>query len=146
MNNFWTDEQIQKLTMYWREGKTAAQIARLIRGKSRNAIIGKAHRLKLDKRDNPLVTIKLKNGAKFPAERIVKKHHLTVKKEERLARASEINEKIFGPGRAMIDLKPSECRWPVGKVFCSAKTENHVYCNQHRSIAYVRQDQNISDV
>ena len=43
----WTDEKVQKLKELWGKGKTASQIAEIIGGISRNAVIGKAHRLNL---------------------------------------------------------------------------------------------------
>ena len=43
----WTDEKISKLKELWGKGKTASQIAEIIGGITRNAVIGKAHRLNL---------------------------------------------------------------------------------------------------
>ena len=43
----WTDERIATLTKMWESGATASQIADELGGVSRNAVIGKAHRLKL---------------------------------------------------------------------------------------------------
>ena len=43
----WTDEKVNKLKELWGKGKTASQIAEIIGGISRNAVIGKAHRLNL---------------------------------------------------------------------------------------------------
>ena len=43
----WNEEKIQKLKELWGKGNTASQIAQIIGGLSRNAVIGKAHRLKL---------------------------------------------------------------------------------------------------
>ena len=42
----WTEEKVQKLKELWGKGNTASQIAEIIGGISRNAVIGKAHRLK----------------------------------------------------------------------------------------------------
>ena len=41
----WTDEKVEKLKELWGKGNTASQIAEIIGGLSRNAVIGKAHRL-----------------------------------------------------------------------------------------------------
>ena len=46
----WTDERIEKLTKMWEGGATASQIAEELGGVSRNAVIGKAHRLGLKAR------------------------------------------------------------------------------------------------
>ena len=43
----WTDEKVEKLKELWGKGNTASQIAEIIGGLSRNAVIGKAHRLNL---------------------------------------------------------------------------------------------------
>ena len=50
----WTDERIERLKAMWTEGATASQIADELGGVSRNAVIGKAHRLGLDARPSPV--------------------------------------------------------------------------------------------
>src|SRR5579863_1346000 len=50
----WTDERIEKLTKMWESGATASQIAEDLGGVSRNAVIGKAHRLGLKARPSPV--------------------------------------------------------------------------------------------
>ncbi len=50
----WTDERIDRLKAMWAEGSTASQIAEDLGGVSRNAVIGKAHRLGGRSRDNRL--------------------------------------------------------------------------------------------
>ncbi|MFC0687608.1 GcrA family cell cycle regulator, partial [Novosphingobium clariflavum] len=50
----WTDERIDKLTKMWEGGATASQIADELGGVSRNAVIGKAHRLGLKARPSPV--------------------------------------------------------------------------------------------
>lgn len=50
----WTDERIERLKKMWSEGSTASQIADELGGVSRNAVIGKAHRLGLDARPSPV--------------------------------------------------------------------------------------------
>lgn len=52
----WTDERIEKLTKMWEGGATASQIAEELGGVSRNAVIGKAHRLGLKARPSPVKT------------------------------------------------------------------------------------------
>lgn len=53
----WTDERIALLRQYWEEGRSASQIAEVLgEGLSRNAVIGKAHRLGLASRPSPLKT------------------------------------------------------------------------------------------
>lgn len=50
----WTEERIEKLTKMWEGGATASQIAEELGGVSRNAVIGKAHRLGLKARPSPV--------------------------------------------------------------------------------------------
>ena len=50
----WTDERVSLLKKMWGEGKTAAEIAKLLGGITRNAVIGKAHRLRLSGRVSPI--------------------------------------------------------------------------------------------
>ncbi|UUR09271.1 GcrA family cell cycle regulator [Sphingomonas glaciei] len=62
----WTDERIERLKAMWAEGKTASAIADDLGGVSRNAVIGKAHRLGLDSRPSPVKPGEDK-GASAPA-------------------------------------------------------------------------------
>src|SRR5258707_2714916 len=50
----WTDERIERLKTMWTQGSTASQIAEELGGVSRNAVIGKAHRLGLQSRPSPV--------------------------------------------------------------------------------------------
>ena len=70
----WDTDKVEKLKELWGKGKTASQIAEIIGGISRNAVIGKAHRLnlsaKIKKRSNSSINISLNNNwlhmLKFP--------------------------------------------------------------------------------
>jgi GcrA cell cycle regulator len=53
-NMAWTDERIERLRSLWLQGMTASQIAEDLGGVSRNAVIGKAHRLGLQSRPSPV--------------------------------------------------------------------------------------------
>src|SRR5687768_12953864 len=50
----WTEERIERLKKMWKDGATASQIADELGGVSRNAVIGKAHRLGLEQRPSPV--------------------------------------------------------------------------------------------
>lgn len=52
----WTEERIDTLRKMWEGGQTASQIAEALGGVSRNAVIGKAHRLGLQSRPSPVVS------------------------------------------------------------------------------------------
>ena len=60
----WTDERIDQLKNLWEKGLTASQIAEELGGVSRNAVIGKAHRLGLKSRPSP---VKANDGEKKAA-------------------------------------------------------------------------------
>ena len=72
----WTPERENKLKKLWKKGHTASQIAILIGDTTRNAVIGKAHRLNLEaradskKRSN---TIKINTNNKKKLDNILKK-------------------------------------------------------------------------
>ena len=51
----WTDDRVEKLRKWWAEGLTGSEIAERLGGVSRNAVLGKAHRLGLEKRPNPII-------------------------------------------------------------------------------------------
>jgi GcrA cell cycle regulator len=63
----WTDERIEKLTKMWEGGATASQIADELGGVSRNAVIGKAHRLGLKARPSPVKPNEKDAAAPTPA-------------------------------------------------------------------------------
>lgn len=62
----WTDERIEQLRTMWTKGMTASQIAEELGGVSRNAVIGKAHRLGLQSRPSP---VKANDGEDAPARK-----------------------------------------------------------------------------
>ncbi len=63
----WTDERIETLTKMWEGGATASQIADELGGVSRNAVIGKAHRLGLKARPSPVTTNEAAEAPAAPA-------------------------------------------------------------------------------
>ncbi len=68
----WTDERIEKLTKMWEGGATASQIADELGGVSRNAVIGKAHRLGLKARPSPVKTNDKSEATATPAPKPAK--------------------------------------------------------------------------
>ena len=60
----WTPEKEEKLRLYWKKGHSGSQIARLLGDTTRNAVIGKAHRLKLEAR-----TVSRKSEGKINTEK-----------------------------------------------------------------------------
>jgi GcrA cell cycle regulator len=64
----WTEERIDRLKAMWASGSTASQIADELGGVSRNAVIGKAHRLGLEARPSPVKPGEEKDAPKKPAK------------------------------------------------------------------------------
>ena len=56
----WTEEKVEKLKELWGKGSTASQIAEIIGGISRNAVIGKAHRLNLSSKSKLVMLLQFK--------------------------------------------------------------------------------------
>ena len=112
----WTDERVSLLRKMWVEGKTAAEIAKELGGVTRNAVIGKAHRLKLSNRVSPIQQNKKPVApAKPPVEKKIEKILL------------QDNSK---PGIDLLDLKNSMCCWPKG----DPRDENFGFCGEEAII------------
>ncbi len=83
----WTDERIDSLKKMWAKGMTASQIADELGGVSRNAVIGKAHRLGLKSRPSP-VKAKDKKAKKAPAKKAAAKPKAKAKAAPKAAAAA----------------------------------------------------------
>ncbi len=127
----WSDDRVTLLKRLWGEGKTAAEIAKeLGEGVTRNAVIGKAHRLKLSSRMSPIQqnTKKVKTDSAPPIQR----------------RSMKKIPIFKGKELKMEDLREKMCRWPNGDPqkaeefsFCGCDiVEGLPYCADHASIAY----------
>ena len=118
----WTDERVETLKKLWGDGKTASQIAEILGGVTRNAVIGKAHRLNLSKRASPLpVTRKQKVNPRIETPSHVSK----------------------GKSISLLEMKERSCRWPNGDPkkadfsFCGLDALPGIpYCGEHASVAY----------
>lgn len=128
----WTDERVTLLRKMWGEGKSAAEIAKILGGDlTRNAVIGKAHRLKLSNRISPI-----QQTNKKPVETPVKA--VAIKKIDIPAAP-----KKTGGGIAMVNLRERMCRWPEGDPkepgfsFCGDDCVPGLpYCDYHAKQAY----------
>ena len=136
----WNDEKVNKLKELWGKGNTASQIAEIIGGLSRNAVIGKAHRLNL--------------SSKIKARTATSSHNFEVNEErnnskERRGKKSKfqslIIEKDFEPEnpKKLEELDESSCKWPVGHpeeksfYFCGRSSlKDFSYCKLHLLYAY----------
>jgi GcrA cell cycle regulator len=128
----WTDDRVALLKKLWGEGKTAAEIAKELGGVTRNAVIGKAHRLKLSNRVSPI-----QQNNKKPAPVVKAPPQLIERKIQKIP--AQDNRK----GIPLTDLKANECRWPLGDPredhfgFCGHRQIAGLpYCAEHAKLAY----------
>jgi GcrA cell cycle regulator len=159
----WTEERISVLKAGWEGGMTASQIAeKLGEGVTRNAVIGKAHRLGLESRPSP---VKGGEEASAPAA----KPSAPAVAKESAAKPAEVPAPAAGSpsanapavakpaakpvkrsGKAakvsLLDLNERICKWPIGHPdeadfhFCGKAVQNSFpYCSEHCALAYQAQ-------
>ena len=107
----WTDEKVAKLKELWGKGSTASQIAEIIGGISRNAVIGKAHRLNLSAKIKTRTATSNKN---FEDSRQIREGKSKRGRKSRFK--SLIIEKDFEPEnpKQLEELDENTCKWPIG--------------------------------
>ena len=136
----WTEEKVSKLKELWGKGNTASQIAEIIGGISRNAVIGKAHRLNLSAKIKTRAATSSKNF-----ENSVEKNNVQTKKSGRSKFKSLIIEKDFEPEnpKQLEELDENSCKWPIGHpnekdfYFCGRSSlKDFSYCKLHLLYAY----------
>ena len=136
----WNDEKVAKLKELWGKGNTASQIAEIIGGISRNAVIGKAHRLNL--------SAKIKTRA-TSANQNFKSNNEDLRIKSRRGKRSKFNtliiEKDFEPEnpKQLEELDENSCKWPIGHpdeksfYFCGRSSlKDFSYCKLHLLYAY----------
>ena len=134
----WDDEKVEKLKELWGK-KTASEIAQIIGGLSRNAIIGKAHRLNLS------IKIRSKQHLVNNGDKTKNYEKQISRKNKKSKFKSLIIEKDFEPEnpKTLEELDETTCKWPIGHpneknfYFCGRKSlRDFSYCKLHLLYAF----------
>ena len=106
----WTPEKVEKLKELWGKGNTASEIAQILGGVTRNAVIGKAHRLNLSGK------IQTKKSSSFVANKNNDGNEISHKNLRRGKFKSLIIDKDFEPEnpKQLEELDEKSCKWPIG--------------------------------
>ena len=137
----WTEKKVAILKELWGKGHTASQIAEIIGGISRNAVIGKAHRLNLSAKIKTRTATSNQNFNNLTAEKNIQ----TVKRGRKSKFKSLIIEKDFEPEnpKQLEELDENSCKWPIGHpneksfYFCGRSSlKDFSYCKLHLLYAY----------
>ena len=135
----WNEEKVKKLKELWGKGKTASQIAEIIGGISRNAVIGKAHRLNLSAKIKTRAATSNQNFENSQEEKN------KTKRGRKSKFKSLIIEKDFEPEnpKQLEELNENTCKWPFGHpdensfYFCGRSSlKDFSYCKLHLLYAY----------
>jgi GcrA cell cycle regulator len=151
----WTDDRVELLKRLWSEGLSASQIAGELGGITRNAVIGKVHRLGLSGRAKaPSSSVPRPRKARVssqmfrPARPMVRGNTalaVSPAYEYDLEPEPQPIENIIPLGQrcTLLELNDEKCHWPVGDpgqpdfYFCGGKTGTGIpYCGYHARVAY----------
>ena len=143
----WTPEREEKLKDLWKKGHSASQIATMLGETTRNAVIGKAHRLNLEAR-----AVSKKSSPKVNSTTSVKPEPKT----QRLGRKARFKALLLDKNfeqenpKKLEELNDETCRWPIGHpyeekfYFCGRKPmEKFPYCKLH--VLYAFQPKNAKE-
>ncbi len=142
----WTEEREQKLRGLWEKGYTASQIAEMLGGDTtRNAVIGKAHRLKLAAR---VASKQSKSPKKQDAASDLNKQGGHISRKSRFkSLLLDKNFEVENP-KKLEELSDKNCRWPIGHpdeenfYFCGrSPVDGFSYCKLHVLYAFQPKNQ-----
>ena len=157
MTWIWTDERVELLSKLWADGLSASQIAAEFGGITRNAVIGKVHRLKLSGRAKSSSSAGVRPRKPRAQPQFARAARPVARGNTALARAPmpyieveadpepEIHDNVVPMGQrvSILQLTDATCHWPIGDpgsadfAFCGGKTTSlHPYCAYHCRIAY----------
>ena len=134
----WTEEKVNKLKDLWGKGNTASQIAEILGGVSRNAVIGKAHRLNLSAKIIKKSTIHSSNNLKYKEKNLSKK-------SRKFKFTSLLLDKNFEEAKNLNleELNENTCKYMEGhpnessSSFCGRKTiDKFSYCPLHLIVVF----------
>jgi GcrA cell cycle regulator len=148
----WTDERVETLKKLWGDGLSASQIAGELGGITRNAVIGKVHRLGLSGRAKSPSSASPRPRKPRP-QHMMRVSRPAVRGNTALAQAfdyeveaePELIENVIplGQRRTLLELNEDTCRWPIGDpgttefYFCGGQSiTTGPYCGYHSRIAY----------
>ncbi|HRJ68272.1 MAG TPA: GcrA family cell cycle regulator [Beijerinckiaceae bacterium] len=151
----WTDERIERLKKLWSEGLSASQIAAELGGVTRNAVIGKVHRLHLSGRVKTSSTTAQRSRKTVrsqvratPRVTTIARGNLAVVQlldTEAVVAYRPAEEVVVPISRriSIMELREGTCRWPMGDplqpdfVFCGGDCEvGKPYCMAHARVAF----------
>ena len=139
----WDDNNVAKLRELWDQGLPTAQIGKLL-GFTKNAVVGKAHRIGLERRTSPIRRTAVKPDRKKARSPVMPKLNFENNNKEQ-SRESYV-AKSFSPVEKNLIVSSIKrgCEWPVGHPdepdfhFCNKERfEDKPYCLDHCAIAYV---------
>jgi GcrA cell cycle regulator len=149
----WTDERVEILKKLWTDGHSASRIATELGGITRNAVIGKVHRLGLSGRAKSPSATAARPRKSRPHAQMLRVGNPAVRGNIALAHAYELdiepepelldNVIPLGQRRSLLELTEETCRWPIGDpghsefFFCGGRTVTGLpYCAYHSRVAY----------
>ena len=142
----WTDERVETLKKLWLDGLSASQIAKHLGGVTRNAVIGKVHRLGLSGRAAPSQPTRQVYKAPRPPRPVVASQPVTRRSMEIQPSAPQPRAITYveEPGTAtVLTLGAHMCKWPIGDpstdnfTFCGRRAgSDGPYCVEHARVAY----------